>query len=102
VKIARLIKIITIWLAICALSLSFAVVSSNCPVNAEGGLGISGSFSSWTFEIPQGSSMSGPDIYVAVFNNRDQNIRVNMSSECPIGVNIILYEPWTAPLGLDK
>ena len=92
-KIARLIKIITIWLAICALSLSFAVVSSNCPVNAEGGLGISGSFSSWTFEIPQGSSMSGPDIYVAVFNNRDQNIRVNMSSECPIGVNIILYEP---------
>ena len=58
--------------------------------NAEGGIAISGSFYRQAFEIPQGSAISGPDIYVVIFNNSQEEITVQMSTEAPPGVNINL------------
>ena len=62
------------------------------PAQAEGGLGLSGSFYRQAFEIPQGSSVSAPSIYVVVFNNSDEEFGVRMTTEAPVGVNIILSE----------
>lgn len=91
-KIARLGKIITIWFTICTLVFLSAGFISNCPVNAEGGIALSGSFSSQTFEIPQGSSLSVPSVDVVVFNNLDNAIGIRMSTESPVGVNVNLSE----------
>lgn len=91
-KLARLGKIITIWFAICALAFLSAGVISNCPVNAGGGIALSGSFSSQTFEIPQGSSVSAPSVDVVVFNNLDDAIGIRMSAQAPVGVTVNLSE----------
>jgi hypothetical protein len=92
VKTARLAKIITIWLAVCALTCLLVGFIFNSPVNAEGGLGFSGAFNGQIFEIPQGSSVSAPSIYVVVFNQGNESISINMSSQSPTGVNIILSD----------
>jgi len=60
------------------------------PAQAAGGLALSGSFYRQAFEIPQGSSVSAPSIYVVVFNQSDAEFGVRMSSEAPVGVNITL------------
>jgi hypothetical protein len=62
------------------------------PAEAQGGIALSGSFYRQAFEIPQGCSVSGPSIYVVVFNNGDEELIVRMSTETPVGVNIILSE----------
>ena len=62
------------------------------PAQAEGGMALSGSFYRQAFEIPQGSSVSAPGIYVVVFNNGDEEFRVRMTSQAPLGVNIIFSE----------
>jgi type 1 fimbria pilin len=59
-------------------------------VQAEGGIAISGSFYQQAFEIPQGSSISGPSIYVVVFNNGAAELKVRMTTQAPLGVNINL------------
>lgn len=62
------------------------------PAQADGGFAISGSFGSYYFEMPQGSSVSSPSIYVVVFNNSDEEIMVRMTTEAPDGVNITLSD----------
>ena len=70
------------------------------PAEAQGGIALSGSFYRQAFEIPQGSSVSGPSIYVVVFNNGDEELIVRMSTEAPVGVNISLSEyDFTIPPG---
>lgn len=91
-KTTRLIQIITVFVAVCALAFLSAGVSSPDTVNAEGGIALSGSFSSQTFQIPQGSSISTPSVDIVVFNNMDEAIGIKMSSEAPVGVNILLSE----------
>lgn len=59
---------------------------------ARGGIAISGSFYRQPFEIPQGCSVSGPSIYVVVFNNGNEELGVRMTTETPTGVNITLSE----------
>ena len=72
---------------------------------AQGGIGISGSFYRQPFEIPQGSSVSGPSIDVVVFNTGNEALGVRMntsvSPEVPPGViNITLSEDeFTIPAG---
>ncbi len=69
-------------------------------VQAAGGIAISGSFYQQAFEIPQGSSVSGPSIYVVVFNNGDEELKVRMTTEAPLGVNINLSpNDFTIPPG---
>lgn len=62
------------------------------PVQAQGGLAISGSFYRQALEIPQGSSVSAPSIYVVVFNQSDEEFGVRMTREAPPGVDITLSE----------
>ncbi len=69
-------------------------------VQAQGGLAISGSFYRQAFEIPQGSSVSGPSVYVVVFNNGSEELKVRMTSQAPLDVNIILsHNEFTLPPG---
>ncbi len=57
---------------------------------ADGGMAISGSFSNQNFQIPQGSSVSGPNIDVIVFNTGSGELSVRMTSQAPVGVKITL------------
>jgi len=61
------------------------------PVTA-GGLAMSGSFYRQQFEIPQGTSLSTPDVYVIVFNNSDDEFNVKMTTETPTGVELLLSQ----------
>ncbi len=72
--------------------------------NAEGGIAISGSFYRQAFEIPQGTTVSGPSIYVVIFNNAQEEAKVRMSTEAPPGVNINLtYQDFSlTPGGQQK
>jgi hypothetical protein len=62
------------------------------PVLADGGIAMSGSFYQQAFEIPQGSSISGPDVYVVVFNNSSNQLKVKMISQAPPGVRLVLSQ----------
>jgi len=62
------------------------------PAQAEGGVALSGSFYAQTFELPQGSSLTAPDVYVVVFNNSDGDFGVRMTTQAPFGVKLILSE----------
>lgn len=57
-----------------------------------GGLAMSGSFYRQSFEIPQGSSVKAPSIYVIVFNQGSEEFGVRMAWEAPAGVQVILSE----------
>ncbi len=70
----------------------FSTIIWVAPVQAQGGFAMSGSFSSQKLELPQGTSLRTPDIYVVVFNNSDEDINVKVSPNTPPGVTIILQE----------
>jgi len=78
------------WLA----PLLFFLISSVLivPAAKAGGLAMSGSFYRQQFEIPVGTSLKTPDVYVVVFNNSDEDIRITMSTEVPAGVELVLSE----------
>ncbi|MBC7259675.1 MAG: hypothetical protein H5T65_10545 [Chloroflexi bacterium] len=59
---------------------------------AQGGLAMSGSFYRQSFEIPQGSSVNAPSIYVIVFNQGSEEFGVRMAWEAPAGVEVLLSE----------
>ena len=75
-----------------SLVLLLAALLLPSPVQAQGGLAISGSFYRQTLEIPQGSSVGGPSIYVVVFNNASEEFQVRMSWEAPLGVHVTLSD----------
>jgi hypothetical protein len=57
-----------------------------------GGMAMSGSFYRQDFEIPQGTSLNTPDVYVVVFNNGEEDFNVRMTTETPNGVDLLLSE----------
>lgn len=57
-----------------------------------GGFAMSGSFYAQEFELPQGSSLSSPDVYIVVFNHTDGDLNVRMTPQTPFGVKLILSE----------
>jgi hypothetical protein len=59
---------------------------------AQPSLGMSGSFPEQPFEIPLGSSISGPSIDVWVFNNGAEEMEINMVTVAPHGV-ILRIQP---------
>ncbi|MFA5374252.1 MAG: hypothetical protein WC455_00625 [Dehalococcoidia bacterium] len=92
-KVSKLGKIFSVWFTICTLAFLAIAPVSNYPVNAEGGgIALTGTFSSQSFEIPQGSSVNASNVTIVVFNNGNESIGFNMSSQCPPGVTIILSE----------
>jgi len=60
------------------------------PVYADGGIAISGNFYRQHFRLFPGESLISPDIYVTVFNNSEDGMRVKMSTQVPPGVEFIL------------
>ena len=60
------------------------------PVQAEGGIAISGNFYRQEFRLFPGESLISPDIYVMAFNNSDTDMLIKMSTQVPPGVNLIL------------
>ncbi|MGD0352147.1 MAG: hypothetical protein ABSB38_01400 [Dehalococcoidia bacterium] len=78
------------WLALLSLLLMASLLLPP-PANA-GGLAMSGSFYRQDFEIPQGTSLSAPDVYVAVFNNGTEDFNIRLATETPAGVELVLSE----------
>ena len=83
------------WGATLAVPLIFIVLFSflltPLPVKA-GGLAMSGSFYRQQFELPQGVNISSPDISVVIFNNADDALKINMTTDAPMGVKLALSE----------
>lgn len=75
----------------CLLAL-FSTVLWVAPVKAQGGFAMSGSFYAQKLELPQGATLRTPDIYVVIFNNSSEGIKVKMTTNVPPGVTIILSE----------
>jgi hypothetical protein len=61
-------------------------------VYADGGVGITGSFSSQVFELVQGSSVNVSSVYVEIHNFRSDAITVRMTTEAPVGVIVNLSQ----------
>ena len=59
---------------------------------AEGSLGLSGSFYRQAFQLPPGSEVSSPDIYVAVSNNGDGPLTVLLATSSLPGVQVLPAE----------
>src|SRR4030042_6856724 len=70
----------------------FSAVIWVAPVQAQGGFAMSGSFYAQRLELPQGTTLRTPDIYVVIFNNSAEDINVKMTTNVPLGVTIVLSE----------
>jgi hypothetical protein len=89
------------WLALLIL-ISVAGLLLPPPAFA-GGLAMSGSFYRQEFEIPQGTNLSTPDVYVVVFNNSSDAFQIRMNTETPGGVELVLSEKdFPLPAGGQK
>jgi hypothetical protein len=56
---------------------------------AQGGLGLSGNFYRQAFQLPPGGEISSPDIYVAVSNNGDESLTVQLVASSLPGVQVL-------------
>ena len=80
------------WRGWCLTALSLMLMISLLmaqPAKA-GGLAMSGSFYRQEFEIPLGTSLSAPDVYVMVLNNSDEDFSISIATEAPAGVELVL------------
>jgi uncharacterized membrane protein len=75
----------------CLLALS-SIVTWVVPVQAQGGFAMSGSFNAQKLELPQGTSLRTPDIYIVIFNNSAQDLNVKITTRAPFGVTLVLAE----------
>jgi len=80
------------WTAVLPPLVLLAALCGTAPAEAQGGPAISGSFSRQLFEIPPGASLSSPDVYMVVFNNRGEDFRARMKVVAPLGVNVTFSE----------
>lgn len=62
------------------LSISIAMALSPHPIQAGGGIAMSGTFYSQDFEIPQGVEVSNESIYVVLFNEGDTEMTVHLTA----------------------
>jgi hypothetical protein len=73
-----------------ALLLAISNIFGALPALAAGGFALSGSFSAQEYELPQGSSLKSPEVYVVLFNNTDSDLNVRMTTQAPPGVRLVL------------
>ena len=71
-------------------SILLAAVLAVAPAKADGGIVIGGTFSTYPFEMPRGSSVYGPDINAVVINQSSAELSIRMVTKVPSGVNISL------------
>ncbi|HEY91321.1 MAG TPA: hypothetical protein G4O07_05755 [Dehalococcoidia bacterium] len=55
-------------------------------------MALSGTFSLQEFELPQGTEISHPSIYLVVFNHSDSPMDINMKVDAPYGVEVLIGE----------
>ena len=74
------------------------------PVTVEAqGIAMSGNFNRQHFELIPGQSVTTPDIYVVVFNNGEHDMRVKVTTQTPLGVELILPgTDFTLPPGENR
>jgi hypothetical protein len=78
------------WLILLSLLLMASLLLPS--VAFAGGLAMSGNFYRQEFEIPQGTNLNTPDVYVTAFNNGDEDFNIRISTETPTGVDLVLSE----------
>ncbi|MCJ7654376.1 MAG: hypothetical protein MUO97_03585 [Dehalococcoidia bacterium] len=78
------------WFALLSLLIMASLLMA--PPAFAGGLAMSGSFYRQEFEIPQGTTLNTPDVYVVVFNNGDEDFNIRITTEVPTGVELLLSE----------
>ena len=79
------------------LVLALAAFSPTATLYAQADIGLSGTFHQQIFELPQGTEISNPSIYVVVFNRSTEELNVQVLSEAPFGVEL-LFDHTTFPL----
>jgi hypothetical protein len=78
------------WLVLLSLLLMASLLLP--PPAFAGGLAMSGNFYRQEFEIPQGTNLNTPDIYVTAFNNGVEDFNIRIITETPTGVEMVLSE----------
>jgi type 1 fimbria pilin len=78
------------WLILLSLLLMASLLLPSAAF--AGGLAMSGNFYRQEFEIPQGTNLNTPDVYVTAFNNGDEDFNIRISTETPTGVDLVLSE----------
>ncbi len=58
-------------------------------MHAQAGIALAGTFSQQEFELPQGTEVSNPSIYVVVFNQTADEMKVQMLGGAPFGVEVL-------------
>jgi len=86
-------------------ALASAVLPGSMAHAQDGGIGVAmaGTFYAQIFEIPPGTEVSAPSVYVVVFNHGEEESLFEMSGETPFGVEIVFSEDeFTLPPGGQK
>ena len=55
----------------------------------EVGIAMAGTFSQQEFELPQGTEVSSPSVYVVVFNHTADEMKIQILFEAPFGVEVL-------------
>ena len=64
---------------------------------------MAGTFSQQEFELPQGTEVSSPSIYVVVFNHTADEMKVQMLFTAPFGVEVLFdHAIFTLPAGGEQ
>ena len=74
------------------LSILLAMALSPHPIQAGGGIAMSGTFYSQDFEIPQGVEVSNESIYVVLFNQSETEFTVHLTATTPKEVELSFSE----------
>lgn len=78
---------------ISGLLLLFLVLAIFSPIPVvhaqEVGIAMAGTFSQQEFELPQGTEVSSPSVYVVVFNHTADEMKVQMLVTAPFGVEVL-------------
>ena len=86
------------------LFLVLAIFSPTPAVHAqEVGIAMAGTFSQQEFELPQGTEVSSPSVYVVVFNHLSEELNVQMLVTAPFGVEVLFdYAFFLLPPGGEQ
>lgn len=64
---------------------------------------MAGTFSQQEFELPQGTEVSNPSVYVVVFNHPSEELNVQMLVTAPFGVEVLFdYAIFLLPPGGEQ
>jgi len=69
-----------------------AIVLPTPAVYAQTGIALAGTFHQQKYELPQGTEISNPSIYLMVFNHGDEPMNISMSIDAPFGVEVLIDE----------